>query len=187
MMKAFGTALVVVLATTTGSARADVLEFRGGRTIVHKAEVREPRALTSRSVRGAALYADTIKDVAERHDLDERLVVAVIAAESDFDEAAVSSAGAQGLMQLMPATAEMYGVVDPFDPASNVAAGGAHLAMLLDRYGSTRLALAAYNAGEAAVDRYGGVPPYPETRSYVTKIMGMIGRREPVPLLVTWD
>lgn len=113
----------------------------------------------------------------ERHAAAQRLspdlVRAVIQVESAFDSTAVSPKGAMGLMQLMPATAAEYGVTDPFEPGQNIAAGAAYLRRLLDRYdGRIELALAAYNAGPAAVERYGDVPPYRETRSYVKKVTG---------------
>jgi soluble lytic murein transglycosylase-like protein len=99
------------------------------------------------------------------------LVRAVIQAESAFNPRARSVKGAMGLMQLMPATAAQYGVVDPYDPRENIRAGVAYLASLLSRYaGNVELALAAYNAGPAAVQKYGSVPPYRETRNYVNKI-----------------
>jgi hypothetical protein len=98
------------------------------------------------------------------------LLVALVRAESNFDPLAVSRAGASGLAQLMPATAVETGVADVFDPAENLRGGAAYLRSLLDRFDSLTLALAAYNAGPATVDRYGGVPPYRETRRYVRKI-----------------
>jgi soluble lytic murein transglycosylase-like protein len=111
-------------------------------------------------------------EAALRHGLDERLVLAVIAVESGFDPAAVSPKGAQGLMQLMPATAASLGVADAFDPAANVDGGARHLRSLLSRYGGDlRRALAAYNAGAGAVARHGGVPPYRETRAYVESVL----------------
>jgi soluble lytic murein transglycosylase-like protein len=90
----------------------------------------------------------------------------------------VSPKGAMGLMQLMPATARQYAVIDPFDPVQNLAAGLQHLRGLLDRFGKGResLALAAYNAGEAAVSRYGGIPPFRETQNYVRRILSLTGR-----------
>jgi hypothetical protein len=114
-----------------------------------------------------------IRRLSERYELAPELVRAVIRQESAFDPFAVSVKGAQGLMQLMPGTARRFGVQDVFDPAENVLGGVKYLRHLLDRYeGDTRLALAAYNAGEGAVDRYKGVPPYAETRDYVQRIAG---------------
>jgi len=110
------------------------------------------------------------------HDLDPRLVMAVIEVESGFDSRAVSGAGAQGLMQLMPRTMEELGVSRPFDPEDNIRGGTRYLKVQLDRFGSVHLALAAYNAGPTAVRRYGGVPPYPQTRSYVRRVMAAYDR-----------
>ena len=109
---------------------------------------------------------------ARRHGLDPALVVAVVSVESAFRPGAVSPKGAQGLMQLMPRTAESLGIEDAFDPAQNLDGGTRHLGQLLTLYGGdlTR-ALAAYNAGEGAVERHGGVPPYRETRAYVKKVL----------------
>jgi soluble lytic murein transglycosylase-like protein len=112
-----------------------------------------------------------VREAAQRHHVDPALVRAVIKAESAWNPAAVSRAGAQGLMQLMPATAEQHGVDNAFDPAQNVNAGVKHLRMLLEKYnGDLDLALAAYNAGEGAVRRAGGVPNIAETRAYVQKV-----------------
>lgn len=116
-----------------------------------------------------------VEKYAVLYDLDERLLHAVIRAESDYDENAVSRKGAMGLMQLMPETGKKYGVKNFFDPEENISAGAKHLKSLMDRYfGDTRMALAAYNAGTAAVDRYNGVPPFPETENYVSKILAMV-------------
>jgi soluble lytic murein transglycosylase-like protein len=109
---------------------------------------------------------------ARRHGLDPELVVAVVSVESGFHPEAVSPKGAQGLMQLMPRTASSLGVQDPFDPAQNLDGGARHLGQLLTLYdGDVARALAAYNAGEGAVQRHGGVPPYRETRAYVKKVL----------------
>lgn len=114
------------------------------------------------------------REAALRHGLDPALVLAVIRVESGFDPLARSPKGAMGLMQLMPATARRFGVADPWDPAENLEGGCAYLAWLLDRYdGDRHLALAAYNAGEAAVDEHDGIPPYAETRAYVARITGI--------------
>ncbi len=104
------------------------------------------------------------------------LLSAVAKQESAYNPLAVSSAGAQGVMQLMPATATQYGVTDPFDAAQNVDAGAHLLSDLLKRYnGNTALALAAYNAGPGNVSKYGGIPPFPETQQYVSRILGNVG------------
>jgi soluble lytic murein transglycosylase-like protein len=109
---------------------------------------------------------------ARRHGLDPDLVLAVASVESAFVPTAVSPKGAQGLMQLMPATARALGVTDAFDPEANLDGGARHLQSLIERYkGDVEKALAAYNAGERAVERYKGVPPYRETRSYVKKVL----------------
>jgi hypothetical protein len=124
----------------------------------------------------AGLAAGDLRDLAaataRRHGLDPDLVTAVVSVESGFRPQAVSPKGAQGLMQLMPKTASSLGVKDAFDPAQNLDGGTRHLGQLLTLYGGdlTR-ALAAYNAGEGAVGRHGGVPPYRETRAYVKKVL----------------
>ena len=108
---------------------------------------------------------------AARSGVDRALVSAIIANESAFNPNATSAAGAQGLMQLMPQTAAALGVTNAYDPAENVRAGTQYLRGLLERFGSVELAVAAYNAGPAAVERYGGVPPYRETQAYVQNVM----------------
>jgi len=122
--------------------------------------------------RMAGPYGELIERLSEERGLEPRLVVAVIQAESNFDPFALSSKGAQGLMQLMPATADELAVEDPFDPEDNLRGGIDYLRRMLDRYqGDLELALAAYNAGPGAVDRAGGkVPDYPETRRYVESV-----------------
>lgn len=108
---------------------------------------------------------------AKSQQLDPRLVKAIVRVESNFNPRVVSPKGAAGLMQLMPATQARWGVTDPFDPEQNVTAGAKEFKRLLGKYGGDeRLALAAYNAGEGAVAKYGGVPPYPETQEYVAKV-----------------
>ena len=120
-------------------------------------------------------YGEIIDRVSAEHNVPVRLVRAVIQVESAYNERARSPKGAMGLMQLMPATARQYAVADPYDPASNIEAGIKHLKSLLQRL-PVALALAAYNAGEAAVERFKGIPPYPETRNYVSRILALANR-----------
>lgn len=126
----------------------------------------------------ATPFGHEIFVAAERHDLNPDLVAAVIRAESGFDARAVSLKGAQGLMQLMPATASRFGLTgdEVFDPVRNLDAGSRYLSWLVERFdGQITHALAAYNAGEGTVDRYGGVPPYGETRRYLRRIFFELG------------
>lgn len=108
---------------------------------------------------------------ARRHAVEAELVHAVIRAESGYDGSAVSPAGAMGLMQLMPGTAELVGVADAFEPGQNIEGGVRYLRMMLDRFGDTSLALAAYNAGPGAVDEHRGIPPFRETEDYVDRVL----------------
>jgi hypothetical protein len=119
-------------------------------------------------------YGELIDKAASREGVDPRLVRAVIQVESAYQASARSRKGAVGLMQLMPDTARRYAVTNPLDPGSNIEAGIKHLKMLLDRF-ELSLALAAYNAGEAAVERFRGIPPYPETQNYVRQVLRLLG------------
>ena len=113
-----------------------------------------------------------LREAAARHGLDPRLVRAVVAVESAFKPDAISPKGAQGLMQLMPKTAASLGVTDAFDPEQNLEGGSRHLAALVSDYkGDLDRALAAYNAGQGAVARHGGIPPFRETQDYVAKVL----------------
>lgn len=117
-------------------------------------------------------YSDLVLSLSKKHDVDWKLVAAVMKAESNFNPRAVSAKGAQGLMQLMPATARLYRVTDPYDPIQNIDAGVRHLKMLMNRFpGKLDLVLAAYNSGERTVDHFKGIPPFDETRSYVKKVL----------------
>ena len=119
-----------------------------------------------------------IDENAKKQDLDAQLIRAVIGKESSNRPCVISSKGAQGLMQLMPATADQFGVIDPFDPKQNVEAGAKLLKQLLTKYkGDVALTLSAYNAGESRVDREGGIPSIPETMNYVTDILSKLPKR----------
>jgi len=117
-------------------------------------------------------YDPYIQTIAAEHGVDADFVHAVITAESAYNRYAISRAGAQGLMQLMPSTASAYGVKDVFDPEDNIRGGVKFLKMLLRLYnGNLKKTLAAYNAGQEAVKKYGGIPPYAETRTYISRVM----------------
>lgn len=180
-----GIAIAAVYLAAPPAARAQIYSWRDGsgvlvvsnkphdgatRTyVVSKAQgFRSTRAVSGRRSDG---YEQLISTHASAHGVSADLVRAVIQAESAFNPSARSVKGAMGLMQLMPATAADYGVVNAYDPADNIRAGVSYLKSLLTRYSnSEELALAAYNAGPGAVEKYGTVPPYRETRDYVAKI-----------------
>ena len=128
-----------------------------------------------RAVPAQEAYDALIREASATYDVDEDLIRAVMRAESAFNPMVVSSAGAQGLMQIMPALSAELGVTDPFDPRQNIMAGARYLRQLLDAHrGNIRLTLASYNAGPGNVARYKGVPPFRETREYVKKITGYL-------------
>ena len=122
---------------------------------------------------GKTVYDPIIESASDRNGVPARLVKALIQVESAFQPRARSNKGAMGLMQLMPETARQYRARNPYDPAANIEAGTRHLRSLLDQF-ELPLALAAYNAGEAAVRKFGGIPPYDETQAYVSKILGLL-------------
>ena len=168
-----------------------VLELRSGGEIVCESsiiarfapdEVPYPEPEVERPIVVAAVepvsdvpYGAMIDRFSAEQNVPAKLVRAVIQVESAYHERARSPKGAMGLMQLMPATARQYAVADPYDPASNIEAGIKHLKSLLQRL-PVALALAAYNAGEGAVQRFNGIPPYPETRNYVSRILSIANR-----------
>ena len=119
-------------------------------------------------------YGEVISAISEAHGVDPMLVRALIQVESNYKARAKSNKGAMGLMQLMPSTAREYNVRNPYDPKANIAAGVKHLKSLIDRWG-VEMALAAYNAGEGAVRKFNGIPPYRETRNYVSRILALAG------------
>jgi len=124
------------------------------------------------SVKFIAEYNDIIRQASKRFEIDPHFIRAIIKAESGFDHKATSSKGAQGLMQLMPGTANDMAVEDPFDPEENIFGGARYFSLLLKRFKNDKiLALAAYNAGPEAVESYKGVPPFPETKAFVKRVM----------------
>lgn len=132
-----------------------------------------PAAAATPATTGASPFAADIQAAAARHGVDPALLTGLIRAESNFDPDATSPAGAQGLTQLMPATAAGLGVTNPLDPAQAIEGGARYLRQQLDRFGGDpSKALAAYNAGPGAVERFGGIPPYEETQNYVRKVLG---------------
>jgi hypothetical protein len=179
----------VALVTLAGSARAQVYTRRGKDGVIEATNIPDSQdfrltypgkgtLIHSRGFRGfySGEYDRHILDAASVYGVAADLVRAVIQVESEFDRMAVSSKGAQGLMQLMPFTARRFGVADPFDPRQNIFAGVQYLRLLMDLFqGDVGLALAGYNAGENAVARYKGIPPYKETQNYVRKIQGLLG------------
>ena len=149
---------------------ADLLpdEVPFARAVAIEALAASPTATTAR-LTGDAVH-ELVDRVASKLGLDARLAHAVVQVESNYEPLAISPKGAMGLMQIMPVIAAEYSVKDPFDPEKNLEAGMRHLQDLLRRF-DLRRALAAYNAGEGAVERYGGIPPYRETQTYVARIM----------------
>jgi soluble lytic murein transglycosylase-like protein len=175
----------LVLCLTSSLAHADIYRYTDREGVIHFSNVNKRGQVVSRqarsSVRGVrparpernpAHYDAYIREAARLYQIPEALVRAVIRVESNFDPRAVSHANAQGLMQLIPATAERMLVSDPFDARQNVLGGTRYLRVLANLFnGNLQLTLAAYNAGEGAVMRYRGIPPYEETQMYVTKVM----------------
>jgi soluble lytic murein transglycosylase len=171
------------------AAGGDIYWFQDEQGVVHMSNVPvDQRFLFKERERGGKqfkilpgkrgkTYEKLIDRVARAEGLDTDLLRAVVEAESNFDPNAISKKGAVGLMQLMPETARGMGVTDPFHPAKNLEAGARYLRRLIDKYqGKLTLALSAYNAGEKAVDEYKGIPPYPETREYVEKVLKAYGK-----------
>jgi soluble lytic murein transglycosylase-like protein len=157
------------------SPAAEPVSSIGGKTLVVKVDARTGRLVQSVTAPRAPRLpkreiADLVDQSARKHDVDPLLVHSVIQVESDYNSNAVSPKGAEGLMQLMPGTARMLGVSDSFDPQQNIEAGVKYLKYLQGIYKDDRLALAAYNAGPGAVEKYKAVPPYAETQNYVNQV-----------------
>ena len=172
------TAFLLCLCTP---AQADIYRFRDERGVWHFSNIKsDPRyRIYMRTYDGSKPVTQYIKDyddiihkASKRYGVDVSLIKAVIKAESDFDQHAVSSKGAQGLMQLMPGTADQMEVDDPFDAKDNIHGGTRYLSLMLEKYNKDmRLALAAYNAGPEKVTEYRGVPPYQETRTFIERVL----------------
>ena len=159
----------VVEATNVPDSAGFDLTYPGKGTLIHSRGFHRNQAYWS-------MYDHHVEEAARLHQVHPDLVKSVIAVESEFDQWAVSSKGARGLMQLMPDTARRLGVADAFDARQNIFGGTQYLRSLLDQFGGDlALALAAYNAGPGAVLRYGGIPPYRETRDYVRKVQAQLG------------
>ena len=139
-------------------------------------EPEAPRAELQPAAIDVVPYGDLIDAVSAANDVSPQLVRAVIKVESNYQERARSPKGAMGLMQLMPDTARRFAVTNPYNPRENIEGGIKYLKTLLDRFPTVSLALAAYNAGEAAVERFRGIPPYAETQSYVAQILRILGQ-----------
>lgn len=170
MKRIFLINLIAVIFLYPLTAAADIYKHVDAQGRIYFTDTPKDSNYTLYMKTGRSKLDRLITHYAEMFELDESLIRAVIKVESDFNPDAVSSKGAQGLMQIMPATAKYLGIEDPFDPHDAIYGGGMYLREQLDRFGKLELALAAYNAGPSAVEQYGGIPPYEETQNYVTKV-----------------
>ena len=141
---------------------------------VYEIASQQPSHVYNRNPGHPTDFSEMIEQAAQRYNLDPSVIKAVIKSESNFKPQAVSSAGAQGLMQLMPGTAQSLGVQNSFDPAQNINGGAKYLRQMLNKFDSLPIALAAYNAGPGAVSKYQGIPPYQETQTYVKRVMNYV-------------
>jgi soluble lytic murein transglycosylase-like protein len=168
---------------TTSLTSSDLPPSVTGEVLPERAAITNPTTLSGandieRQLRGLPSakrwIIDLVDTIAARHNIDPKLVLAIIAVESNFDVSARSPKNAMGLMQLIPDTANRFNIKNAFDAAQNIKGGIKYLCWLLSYYqGNVALAAAAYNSGEKTVDRYRGVPPYPETKNYVKRVMNL--------------
>jgi soluble lytic murein transglycosylase-like protein len=172
------TAIFILLIITAGAASADIYRFRDEDGVLHFSNYNNDRRYKlyikyhNNPKVFISDYSEAINRAAQKHGVDSSLIKAVIRAESGFNHKATSSKGAKGLMQLMPYTADYLDVDDPEDPASNIEGGTKYLRMMLERFNNnTKLALAAYNAGPEKVDAYNGIPPFQETKNFVSRVL----------------
>jgi soluble lytic murein transglycosylase-like protein len=167
------TAVLAAAMSSAPIARPAIALFPAGNIMQPQIDV----ATEFEAIPPSQAYEDIILEAADKYDMDPALIRAVMQAESAFHPYAVSRAGAEGLMQLMPELADEMGVADSFDPRENIMGGARYLKRLLDYHkGNLDLALASYNAGPGNVERYGGVPPFRETRRYVKTIKALYAR-----------
>jgi soluble lytic murein transglycosylase len=181
-MRTFILSLILCLFMLPAAAAGDIYRYVNENGVIvftdnpvhsgYKMHVRERGSFRLASVSGYYPYRDVVVEACTIYRMDEALIRAVVEVESDYNRFAISSAGARGLMQLMPQTALQLGVRNVWDPRQNIHAGTAYLKRFIRQFsGNTELALAAYNAGPNAVLEYGQIPPYPQTVNYVRKVM----------------
>jgi soluble lytic murein transglycosylase-like protein len=174
--------LFLAVVAVPGPVSADVYVFKNRDGVLtftnvpnhggYRRVLRDAILSTSKTFSSSDTYEDLIRSASDRHSIDADLIRAVIKNESDFNSTARSNKGAMGLMQLMPDTARLHNVIDAYNPIDNIEGGVRHLKMLLERFrGDLELSLAAYNAGIKAVEKFGGIPPFAETKEYVRRVL----------------